>query len=66
MKPKNILVFLFTLTFSVIANAQQAIRINQLGYLPQSVKNAVFMSKSNTTVDEFVLKKAVIILKLPV
>ncbi|MEX0362288.1 MAG: cellulase N-terminal Ig-like domain-containing protein [Allomuricauda sp.] len=34
------------------------IRINQLGYLPQSIKVAVFGAKAETTVDSFTLHDA--------
>lgn len=42
--------------FSVgMAHADEWIRINQLGYLPQSVKVAVFMSDEATSVQEYAL-----------
>ena len=44
---------LLTLIFAIAAlpcKADEWIRINQLGYLPQSIKVAVFMSETDTDV----------------
>lgn len=38
--------------------ADEWIRINQLGYLPQSIKVAVFMSETKTDVQEYALVDA--------
>ena len=44
------------LTFIVLQTKADAwIRINQLGYLPQSVKVAVFMSEEPTDIQEYAL-----------
>lgn len=39
----------------VTSKAGEWIRINQLGYLPQSVKVAVFMSEEETNIENFFL-----------
>ena len=47
--------WLLTLIFAIAAlpcKADEWIRINQLGYLPQSIKVAVFMSEADTDVKE--------------
>ena len=49
-------IFLFPV-FSIL-QAQSWIRINQLGYLPESEKNAVFISKENKEITEFHLVRA--------
>ena len=47
------------LTFIVLQTKADAwIRINQLGYLPQSVKVAVFMSEEPTDIQEYALVDA--------
>ena len=50
--------WLLTLIFAIAAlpcKADEWIRINQLGYLPQSIKVAVFMSEADTDVKEYAL-----------
>ena len=42
----------------LVAQADEWIRINQLGYLPQSIKVAVFMSEEGSQLDEFQLVDA--------
>ncbi len=42
----------------LVAQADEWIRINQLGYLPQSIKVAVFMSEEGNQLDEFQLVDA--------
>ena len=42
----------------LVAQADEWIRINQLGYLPQSIKVAVFMSEEGSELDEFQLVDA--------
>ena len=52
---------LLTLIFAFAAlpcKADEWIRINQLGYLPQSIKVAVFMSETKTDVQEYALVDA--------
>ena len=47
---------LLTLIFAFATlpcKADEWIRINQLGYLPQSIKGAVFMSETKTDVQEY-------------
>ena len=46
------------LPLSMPAFGESWIRINQLGYLPQSVKTAVFISEEKTDVGEFELVEA--------
>jgi endoglucanase len=48
------LVFFFS-----VSNAQSWIRINQLGYLPQSVKVAVYISVEPANINEFLLCDAI-------
>lgn len=58
---KNFLIlisFLFMLSGSLEAQAQSWIRINQLGYLPNSIKVAVFISNENQANSEFEVKDA--------
>ena len=43
---------------SLPCKADEWIRINQLGYLPQSIKVAVFMSETKTDVQEYALVDA--------
>ena len=53
--------WLLTLIFAIAAlpcKADEWIRINQLGYLPQSIKVAVFMSEADTDVKEYALVDA--------
>ncbi len=50
-----ILICILILTMNNDAWSQQWIRINQLGYTPQSVKVAVFCSKENTSISTFQL-----------
>jgi hypothetical protein len=38
---------------TLVSRADQWIRINQLGYLPQSIKVAVFISEENATLKNF-------------
>ena len=52
MKKKNLLSFLVLLC-ALSAHADEWIRINQLGYLPQSIKVAVFMSEEGTDIQSF-------------
>ena len=50
--------WLLTVIFALVAlpgKAGEWIRINQLGYLPQSVKVAVFMSEEGTNVENYSL-----------
>lgn len=50
--------WLLTVIFALVAlpgKAGEWIRINQLGYLPQSVKVAVFMSEEGTNVGNYSL-----------
>ncbi|MBE6287585.1 MAG: cellulase [Mediterranea massiliensis] len=58
----NIKKKLLTLTLAawtlIPAQADEWIRINQLGYLPQSIKVAVFMSNEESKVDRFALVDA--------
>ncbi|MBQ8501093.1 MAG: hypothetical protein IJ494_02135, partial [Bacteroides sp.] len=52
-------VFVFILSLVTIPlQADEWIRINQLGYLPQSIKVAVFMSEEGTNVKEYALVDA--------
>ena len=53
--------WLFTVIFTLIAltcKADEWIRVNQLGYLPQSIKVAVFMSEEGSCVDSYTLVDA--------
>lgn len=52
MKKKKLLSFLVLLC-ALSAHADEWIRINQLGYLPQSIKVAVFMSEEGTDIQSF-------------
>ena len=52
MKKKNLLSFLVLLC-ALSAHADEWIRINLLGYLPQSIKVAVFMSEEGTDIQSF-------------
>ena len=50
---KNNLLSLLLLLCALSAHADEWIRINQLGYLPQSIKVAVFMSEEGTDIHNF-------------
>ena len=53
--------WLLTVLLALIAlpgKADEWIRINQLGYLPQSIKVAVFMSEEGTNVEDYTLVDA--------
>ena len=52
MKKNNLLTLLFFFC-ALSAHAEEWIRINQLGYLPQSIKVAVFMSEEGTDIQSF-------------
>ncbi|MGE0018026.1 MAG: glycoside hydrolase family 9 protein [Draconibacterium sp.] len=52
------LTVLMVVTFVSKTNAVEVIRVNQLGYLPQSVKVAVFISSEKTDVKEFTVHQA--------
>ena len=52
MKKYNLLTLLFFFC-ALSAHAEEWIRINQLGYLPQSIKVAVFMSEEGTDIQSF-------------
>lgn len=58
MKTKLLFLFIVGLSFSYL-NAQSWIRINQLGYLPKSVKVAVFISTEPTALKSFTLNEAI-------
>lgn len=53
MKKAVVLLLLFNINF--IANAQSWIRVNQVGYLNNSIKNAVLVSKENLSPSSFEL-----------
>lgn len=55
MKPINWLLALTFFLFTSQAYAGEWIRINQLGYLPQSIKVAVFMSDETVQLENFAL-----------
>ncbi len=56
---KLIFTIIVLFTFSIQPQNQNTwIRINQLGYLPNSIKEAVLISKENISPDNFVLKDA--------
>ena len=50
---KRFLVFTLISMLLYPLQADEWIRINQLGYLPQSIKVAVFMSEEGNELDEF-------------
>lgn len=52
---KKILLFLSLFLTCLLTQAGEWIRVNQMGYLPQSVKIAVYMSQENTSVSSFSL-----------
>ena len=59
MKTKMKLVALLLLSMmQLVAHADEWIRINQLGYLPQSIKVAVFMSEEGSQLAQFQLVDA--------
>lgn len=55
---KRLLITLLTLAIALNAGAEGWIRINQLGYLPESTKIAVLMSTEDIVVEEFTLEDA--------
>lgn len=58
MKIRHYLLTLILLFAALSGKADEWIRINQLGYLPQSIKVAVFMSEEGTDVKEYTLVDA--------
>ena len=59
MKTKVKLMVLLVLSMvQLVAHADEWIRINQLGYLPQSIKVAVFMSEEGSQLAQFQLVDA--------
>ncbi len=56
----RIILFISLIFFCVVTNAQEKswIRINQLGYQPNSVKVAVFLSKENTATFDFTVRNS--------
>ena len=50
---RNNLLSLLIIFCALSAHADEWIRINQLGYLPQSIKVAVFMSEEGTDIQSF-------------
>lgn len=52
------LIVLSTLLFVLPCRADEWIRINQLGYLPRSIKVAVFMSEEESIVENYTLVDA--------
>ena len=50
---KTTIIFIFLIFFSSTIFSQNWIRINQLGYLPQSIKAAVFCSKQDISLKQF-------------
>ena len=55
---KRFLALILTATLLFPLQADEWIRINQLGYLPQSIKVAVFMSEDECTLPQFELVDA--------
>ena len=55
---KNCLLSLLFLFGILSTHADEWIRINQLGYLPQSIKVAVFMSEEGTAIESFQIVNA--------
>lgn len=55
---KKLLVLAVLLMVHVAVHADEWIRINQMGYLPQSIKVAVFMSEEGTQLSQFQLVDA--------
>ncbi len=58
MNRNIVLILITTFLFPSIVAAQSWIRVNQLGYLPQSIKAAVWVSKDATTIKKFELVDA--------
>ncbi|RIH64938.1 glycoside hydrolase [Mariniphaga sediminis] len=58
MKRRICIVLVLSL-FALLGNASGWVRINQLGYLPRSVKVAVYLSKDSSVVQRFTLVDAV-------
>ncbi len=58
MKKYKYLLLLLTFLISSPAFSQSWIRINQLGYLPKSIKEAVLISKENISLTNFELRDA--------
>src|SRR5512138_880673 len=56
---RKLILMLFGLLQVCFVSAQSWIRINQLGYLPESVKVAVFISAGSQKVLEFTIHDAV-------
>ena len=54
---KRFLVFALISMLLFPLQADEWIRINQLGYLPQSIKVAVFMSEEGNELNEFQLDR---------
>ena len=55
MKTHHLLWAILLAVTSIPINAGEWIRVNQLGYLPQSVKMAVFMSETQTSLETYAL-----------
>ena len=55
---KKLLVLAVLLMVHIAVHADEWIRINQMGYLPQSIKVAVFMSEEGTQLSQFQLVDA--------
>ncbi|HCE56575.1 MAG TPA: cellulase [Prolixibacteraceae bacterium] len=59
MNLRNLTISTFLLLFTTLfSSAVEVIRVNQLGYLPQSVKVAVFISSEKAEVKEFTVHQA--------
>ena len=52
---KRLIISLVAFMAMFTAQADEWIRINRLGYLPQSIKVAVFMSEEETSLSEYQL-----------
>ena len=55
---RKVLALLVFTMFQLMVHADEWIRINQLGYLPQSIKVAVFMSEDVNPLSQFQLVDA--------
>lgn len=56
---RTLVILIVLITVAVSASAQQWIRVNQMGYLPDAIKTAVFAGKGEaSTLKEFVVKEA--------
>ncbi len=55
---KFLRILFFIIIFPCVSPAQQYVRVNQLGYLPKSIKVAVLLSKENTTIHSFEIRDA--------